>query len=247
VRVGVGAPSHSVPGLEIRAMPTVQHADTQREAGSPGGVSSARLEAFSDGVLSIAATLLVLELHVPDLSQDLGAALLAQWPSYAAYVVSFATIGIIWVNHHQLFVHVRRVDRTLLFLNLALLMVVSLIPFPTAVLGRFVSAERDSNLAAAVYGGLMILMSLAFTGLWRHVTGNAKLLGRHLDRRRARQESALFSAGLLAYLAGVGLAFISAQLSLLVYGLVALFYVFPWLPEAPQPEPVPQGGLQSGE
>jgi uncharacterized membrane protein len=191
------------------------------------------MEAFSDGVLAIAATLLVLELHVPDAGQDLRAALLAQWPSYAAYVVSFATIGIIWVNHHALFVHVREVDRTLLFLNLLLLMVVSVIPFPTAILGRFVTADTDSHLAAAIYGVLMILMSLAFTALWRHVTGNVKLLGAHLDPRRARQESVLFSAGLAGYAIGVGLAFVSAPLSLLIYGLVAVFYIFPWLPEAP--------------
>jgi uncharacterized membrane protein len=200
---------------------------------SPEGVTSARLEAFSDGVLSIAATLLVLELHVPDVGQDLGAALLAQWPSYAAYFVSFATIGIIWVNHHQLFVHVRRVDRTLLFLNLGLLMVVSLIPFPTAILGRFALVDGESHIAAAVFGGLMILMSLAFTALWRHVTKDARLLGRHLEPRRARQESALFSVGLIAYIVGVGLAFVSAPLSELVYGAIAVFYVFPWLPEAP--------------
>jgi uncharacterized membrane protein len=210
-------------------------------AATPDGVTSARLEAFSDGILSIAATLLVLELHVPDGSQDLAAALWAQWPSYAAYIVSFATIGIIWVNHHQLFVHVRRVDRTLLFLNLALLMVVSLIPFPTAILGRFATAESDSHLAAAVYGGLMILMSLAFTALWRHVTHDGRLLGRHLNPQRARHESVLFSVGLIAYIAGVGLAFVSAQLSLLLYGLVTLFYVFPWLPEAPNSDPAISG------
>jgi uncharacterized membrane protein len=209
---------------------------------SPDGVTSARLEAFSDGVLSIAATLLVLELHVPDAGQDLVAALLAQWPSYAAYLVSFATIGIIWVNHHQLFVHVRQVDRTLLFLNLVLLMVVSLTPFPTAIVGRFAAGEHDSHVAAAIYGVLMILMSLSFTALWRHVTGDARLLGRHLDPHRARRESALFSIGLVAYVLGVGLAFVSAPLSLLVYGLVALFYVFPWLPQAPLAEPVPHGG-----
>src|SRR5215470_9469621 len=107
----------------------------RRMSVSTDGVSAGRLEAFSDGVLSIAATLLVLELHVPESGDNLGAALLAQWPSYAAYVVSFITIGIIWVNHHQLFALVRRVDRTLLFLNLALLMVVSVLPFPTAILG----------------------------------------------------------------------------------------------------------------
>ena len=152
------------------------------------GVTSARLEAFSDGVLSIAATLLVLELHVPDLGQDLGQSLVAQSPSYAAYVVSFAMIGIIWVNHHSLLVHVRRVDRALLFLNLARLMVVSVSPFPTAMLGRLVSVEPRSHIVAAIYGSVMILMSLAFTTLWRHVTRDARLPGRDLDPR-ARRES----------------------------------------------------------
>ena len=159
--------------------------------------------------------------------------IVAQWPSYVCYVVSFLTIGIIWVNHHNLFALVRQVDRTVLFLNLVLLMVVSLIPFPTAILGRFTDTSNDSHVAAAMYGVVMILMSVAFTALWRHVTRDARLLGRHLDPRRARQEGALFSIGLFGYVAGVALAFVSAPLSLLVYGVVALFYVFPWLPEAP--------------
>jgi uncharacterized membrane protein len=210
---------------------TVHWESNMHPSESPPGISPARLEAFSDGVLSIAATLLVLELHVPDAGQDLGQALLAQWPSYVAYVVSFVTIGIIWVNHHGLFVHVRRVDRTLLFLNLLLLLTVSLIPFPTAVVGRFVTAERDSHIAAAVYGGLMVLTSIAFTGVWRHITRDGRLLSRGLDPIRAGRESALFSAGLAAYVAGVGVAFVSAELSLLIYLGVALFYVFPWLPE----------------
>jgi uncharacterized membrane protein len=195
-------------------------------------MTSGRLEAFSDGVFSIAATLLVLELHVPEASDGLGSALLAQWPSYVTYATSFGTIGIIWVNHHSLFIHVRQVDRSLLFLNLLLLMTVSLIPFPTALLGRYVAAGDDGHLAGAVYGGVMILMSIAFSALWFHVTGNPRLINRQLDPRRARRESLLFSAGLLAYVAGVGLSFVSAQLALAVYALVAIFYVFPWLPEA---------------
>jgi hypothetical protein len=80
-------------------------------------------------------------------------------------------------------------------------------------------------------------MSIAFTALWRHVTRDARLLNRHLDPARARKESALFSIGLFGYILGVALAFWSAPLSLLVYGLVAVFYVFPWLPEAPATSP----------
>src|ERR671937_1127352 len=94
---------------------------------------TARLEAFSDGVFSIAATLLVLELRVPAPDPvGLAAALLRQWPSYAVYAVSFLTIGIIWVNHHALFDLLRKVDRPLLFLNLLLLLCVAAVPFPTA-------------------------------------------------------------------------------------------------------------------
>jgi uncharacterized membrane protein len=195
-------------------------------------MTSGRLEAFSDGVFSIAATLLVLELHVPDADHGLGSALLAQWPSYLAYATSFGTIGIIWVNHHSLFMHVRQVDRSLLFLNLLLLMTVSVIPFPTAILGRYVTAGDDGHIAGAVYGSVMVLMSIAFSALWFHVTGHARLISRQLDPKRARRESLLFSAGLLGYLAGVGLSFVSAQAALVLYALIAVFYVFPWLPEA---------------
>jgi uncharacterized membrane protein len=193
-------------------------------------MTTGRLEAFSDGVFAVAATLLVVELHVPASGTSVGPALLAQWPSYVTYVTSFATIGIIWVNHHMLFAHVRQVDRTLLFLNLLLLMTVSVIPFPTALLGQYVTAGDDGHLVSALYGTIMVLMSIAFTLLWRHVTSDRRLIGPHLDPHRARQESMLFSAGLGAYVAGIGLSFVSAPLALLLYALIAVFYVFPWLP-----------------
>jgi uncharacterized membrane protein len=96
-------------------------------------LSTSRTEAFSDGVFAIAATLLVLELKVPHVEPGgLWDALLEQWPSYATYVVSFLIIGIIWVNHHAVMERIRRVNRRLLFMNLVFLMVVAVIPFPTA-------------------------------------------------------------------------------------------------------------------
>jgi uncharacterized membrane protein len=199
-------------------------------AAAAPGLTTARLEAFSDGVFAVAATLLVVELHVPDVGSGLGPALLAQWPSYVTYATSFGTIGIIWVNHHALFAHVHQVDRPLLFYNLLLLMTVSVIPFPTALLGRYVTAGDDAHLASAVYGGVMLVMSLAFQLLWAHVTRDTRLIGPHLDPRQARQQSILFGAGHVAYLAGMGLSYVSSQLALLLYALIAIFYVFPWLP-----------------
>ena len=98
-------------------------------------MSTSRLEAFSDGVFAIAATLLVLELHVPATGTGpLWPQIVAQWPSYACYVVSFLTIGIIWVNHHALFALIVKVDLPMLLLNLLLLMIIALLPFPTALL-----------------------------------------------------------------------------------------------------------------
>jgi uncharacterized membrane protein len=203
-------------------------------------MTSARLEAFSDGVFAIAATLLVLDLRVPEAEGGLAQALLAQWPSYVTYVTSFTTIGIMWVNHHDLIAHVRQVDRGLLFLNLFLLMVVSVIPFPTALLGRYVTAGDDSHLASAIYGGVMVLMSIAFNLLWRHVTSHHREPSATLDPHRMRQEGRLFSLGLLTYLLAIGLSFVSATLGLTIYALTAVFYIFPWLPQ-----PRPRGDEQS--
>jgi uncharacterized membrane protein len=95
-------------------------------------VNKSRAEAFSDGVFAVAATVLVFAIAVPDVKAGLLAnALLAEWPSYAAYVISFLTIVVIWVNHHALTDAIERFDRRLLFLNGLLLLTVGVIPFPT--------------------------------------------------------------------------------------------------------------------
>src|SRR5258708_17909088 len=99
---------------------------------------TSRLEAFCDGVCAIAATLLVLELRVPVDSHDLVASLLALWPAYAVYLVSFMTIGIIWVNHHTLLEHCKRVDRRFLYLNPLLLVTGGILPVPTPPVGSHI-------------------------------------------------------------------------------------------------------------
>jgi TMEM175 potassium channel family protein len=190
------------------------------------GITTSRVESFSDGVFSIAATLLVLQLHVPTEAEgDFGHALLAQWPSYASYVVSFMTIGIIWINHHTLFANIRRIDRPLLLMNLLLLLSVSTIPFPTALLGQYIGRNAEaSHLAAAIYGAVMLSMSLSFTVLWGRVSRDRRRDITGLNPRRPVLRSL---AGLGAYTLGILLAFVSAEASLLVYGSVALFYVLP--------------------
>src|SRR5215470_7974322 len=128
-----------------------------------------RIEAFSDGVFAIAITLLILNVQVPPASVGhLGTALTHQWPTYVAYLISFSFIGIMWVNHHRLFNHIRRSDNGLMFLNLLLLLGVSVVPFPTALIAAHYYAP-DRTLAAAVFNGTYVLIAIFFNILWRHI------------------------------------------------------------------------------
>src|SRR5437588_9322497 len=153
---------------------------------------SSRLEAFSDGVFAIAATLLVLELRVPADSPDVVAALLQHWPAYAAYLVSFLTIGIILVNHHTLLEHCRRVDRRFLYLNLLLLASVGIVPFPTALVDQYILSERGATAALVVYGLGAVLIAMAFTGVFLYATHDQRLVGDDAAARRIREEVRLF-------------------------------------------------------
>jgi uncharacterized membrane protein len=126
-------------------------------------VTKTRLEAFSDGVLAIAITLLVIDIRPPEVHQGdrLAPALWAQWPSYVAYLVSFLTIGVIWLNHHRIFDQVARVDGPLLLLNLNLLLWTALIPFPTAVVAEYLQAGGElAQTAVALYGAVFLLVGI---------------------------------------------------------------------------------------
>lgn len=209
-------------------------------------MSTSRIEAFSDGVFAIAATLLVLELKVPHVEPgELGGTLLGNWPSYATYVVSFLVIGIIWVNHHAVLERIRKVDRPLLFLNLVFLMAVAVIPFPTALLADYLKAGHDEHLAAAVYGGSMTLMGVTFGSIWAYAVLSGDLLHEGIDPARARRSLWIFAAGNPLYVLAIGASLLSAKLALAIYALLALFYMFDVLPELTQQEDVEEGARET--
>ncbi len=203
-------------------------------------MDSGRLEAFSDGVFAVAITLLALNLalggpgpHQPTLA----AKLVHQWPAFAAYAVSFATIGIIWVNHHALFRAFGKTDRTLLFVNLLLLFFVVSIPFATSTIAAYLRAgNSDASLAAALYQGVFEGMSIGFTLLfWQAIRCAHPQVA--LTPRQARQATIRFGIGNLGYIAGIGIAFVSAPASLAISGLVAVYYIFEQTPARDQPRP----------
>jgi TMEM175 potassium channel family protein len=192
---------------------------------------SGRVEAFSDGVFAIAITLLVLEIKVPsDAAGHLWRALGGQWPSYAAYVVTFLVIGIMWVNHHTVFGYIRRADRTLLFLNLLLLMGVAALPWPAALLAEYLREQDASHTAAIVYSGFMVYHAAVFQTLWWHLTRSGHLFDARVDVVAARRMRLRFAAGSAVYPVTVGLAFVSAPLTLAVHGVMALYYAFNQVP-----------------
>jgi TMEM175 potassium channel family protein len=193
-------------------------------------VRTSRLEAFSDGVFAIAATLLVLELRVPTDSPDLARALLDLWPAYAAYLISFLTIGIIWVNHHTLLEHCRRADRRFLYLNLLLLVAVGIVPFPTALVGQYILSDTGATAALVVYGLGAVLIAVAFSGVFFYATADHRLIGDRDAARRLRSDGRLFPIGLASYTVGIALAFVEPKASLAVYALTAAFYALPVLP-----------------
>ena len=194
-------------------------------------MESGRLETFSDGVFAVAITLLALELAVPHPGrQSLTHQLSEHWPSFAAYLVSFLTIGIIWVNHHTLFNNVAHVDRPLLFINLLLLFFVVSIPFVTTMLADYLrEPTNDASVAAAIYEGVFAAMGLSFGFLFwwviRHEHLNAALPPGAILAAVVR-----FGIGNIAYLAAVGIAFVSPSAALLISGLVAVYYVFEQTP-----------------
>jgi uncharacterized membrane protein len=194
-------------------------------------VESTRLEAFSDGVFAVAITLLALNLAVPGPGHGpLGSQLSSHWPVFAAYVVSFLTIGIIWVNHHALLRNFARVDRVVLFINLLLLFFVVAIPFATATMADYLRrGGSDAALAAAIYQGVFLGMGISFGVLsWWSVRRS------HLKapppQARTWQALARFTGGNVAYAAAIGVAYLSAPVSLLISALVAVYYMFEHTP-----------------
>jgi uncharacterized membrane protein len=190
-----------------------------------------RLEAFSDGVFAVAITLLVFNLAVPMPGHGtLGTQLVSHWPSFAAYGVSFLTIGIIWVNHHGLFRNFAHVDRTMLFLNLLMLFFVVTIPFATAMMAAYLrDGGADAAFAAAIYQGVFLCMSVVFGGLflWSIKHGHMAV---PLTGAAARMALVRFTIGNLAYAGAIGVAYLSAPVSLLMSLLVAVYYVFEQTP-----------------
>jgi uncharacterized membrane protein len=201
-----------------------------------GGMNKARVESFSDGVFAFAITLLVLSVPIPDIKsaddQLLTTALLRAIPQLMPYVTSFATIGIIWLNHHSMFHEVEKVQHTTLTLNLLLLLVVAFIPYPTGVIGRY-GALRS---AVVLYGTTFTAGGLAFCAIWFDIRRN-RLSRERKDDARIRSTTIRNLICAMVYPLATALAFIAPKTSLGIFFGLAVFYFLPGLQPRRNEEP----------
>ena len=193
----------------------------------PRGLRTGRLEAFSDGVFAIAITLLVLDLAVPAGSEDdLLGAFLSQWPSYLAYVVSFATIGAAWLAHTAITEYLDRVDDVFIRINLLLLLVVSFLPFPTRLLAEYIGDDEPERVAATIYGIVLLVVVALVATLWRYATRKS------LVRPDAADEELQFvtdrlTPGMAGYVALIVVGLVLPVAAVVGYLAIAVFFIVP--------------------
>jgi uncharacterized membrane protein len=194
---------------------------------------TSRLVGFSDGVFAITITLLILEIKPPD-DENLLHGLLALWPSYLAYALTFLFIGQVWANHHVMFDHIRVADRLMLLLNTLLLMVVAFLPFATSVLADALRSEHGQRTAVVFYGIAFALTALTFNAVWQYARRHG-MLSDALDSAGAAAIGRRFQLALAWLATG---ALFGAALPVLGVVVIAAFNAFYWLPirgESPRP------------
>src|SRR5262249_45424971 len=161
-------------------------------------------------VFAIAITLLILNIEVPPLDEGtLAAAILRQWPAFLAYAVAFLTILIMWVNHHALFRHIQRINRPFLIINGLLLMMITFVNYPTALLTRYLTNESGRTGAAVFFSATFVIIALLYNLLWRYAAHNGRLLGPSPNRTAVETISRQYLFGPLVYGVALVLAFFS--------------------------------------
>ncbi|WPR66275.1 TMEM175 family protein [Glutamicibacter protophormiae] len=195
---------------------------------SPQPSGTGRVEAFSDGVMAVAITLLVLDLRVPEPEpgRSLASGLLELWPNALAYVISFIAIGIMWLSHHTMFHRLAGVDHSVLVLNLVLLLCIVVLPFTTSVLSSYLDVPGQGVLAAVLYAGSFLVTSSLFFALQYHLLKRRP----HLLREAPDpvQTRSILRRGLISipdYVLAAAAALVSPYLTLGICMALGLFYL----------------------
>jgi uncharacterized membrane protein len=204
--------------------------NVQENSRSEEQKETGRIEAFSDGVFAVAITLLVLNIQPPVEHNLTDGQLLIKlrddWSIYLAFITSFATIGIMWINHHRVFTHIKRSDNTLLLLNLLLLLAIIFIPFPTALMSDYIN-QPGQHIAPLLYSGTFLFMAICFNLLWRYASHNNRLLDPKTNPQEVRAITGQYKYGPLFYIAICVLVGIYPPVGIAANLLLSIFFAIP--------------------
>lgn len=201
-------------------------------SGQPGarrrGLSLTRLEAFSDGVFSIATTLLVLDIVIPLAAEkDLLGALAGAWPSYLAYLISFLTIGWVWIGHVAITSNMERADGLFVRLNLLLLLVVAFLPFPTRLMADYFGQSEPERVAVVFYGIALLTIAALIDALWRYARRSKELLRADATGDELAELTSKSTRGLLGLLLSIAVGFVLPSVGAVCFLAVSVFLVVP--------------------
>jgi uncharacterized membrane protein len=190
-----------------------------------------RIEAFSDGVFSVGITLLVLDIKVPTIPlsnphASLSHELAAQWPTYAAFVTSFLTILVMWINHHRVFGLIRRSDDRILILNGLLLLAVTIVPFSTSLVAAYIR-HPSARIAVLVYAGTIEFLALCYKGVWHYAATDGRLLAQDHDAVVAQGITKSYRHAPLLYAIAMALTYVSPMAGIGLCMALAVFFIIP--------------------
>jgi uncharacterized membrane protein len=187
-------------------------------------VETGRLETFADGVFAIAATLLIIDVTADASGGALGHAVLSAWPQYAAYAVSFVTIGIMWINHHSCMRQIAAIDRTFMTINLLLLMCIAFVPFPTRLIAEHFH-DAGLRAAAVTYGVTLTATAVCFGSFWFYAARNGRLIAKDADPRVISGISRSYLPGAPIYGAATLVSIWIPKLGVALFAAIAVFYL----------------------
>jgi uncharacterized membrane protein len=192
------------------------------------GLSTTRIAAFSDSVFAFAATLLVLNIKIPEvlpdqLTTELPRQVLHLWPQLLSYMMSFVIVGIYWVAHHVMFHHIKRSDRVLLWLNIAFLMCIAFLPFPTGLISRYGAVQT----AIVVYAATLTITGILLELLWWYATKGHYLVEKDLPDNVIRLGTVKTIIAPCAYALSIAVSFFSPKLCIIFFVAIPAFYILP--------------------
>ncbi|PWT73927.1 MAG: DUF1211 domain-containing protein [Bacteroidetes bacterium] len=200
------------------------------------GLSTQRLEAFSDGVFAIAITLLILEIKIPDSEtlahQSLFHYLSGLWPKYFAYVFSFIVIGIWWANHHYVFKLYKKTNHVFNVLNVLFLMTIAFLPFPTAIFGEYITEDKHRQAAVSFYAVGIFLPAIVWVTMWLYASFGKRLLDQRLSDSFIQYLTRMYLLSNLLYFIAIIVSFFSPLTSIILNIVLTLLYLLP--PKKPE-------------